>query len=188
MRREGEKGTRAGAPRSGAVTGGDALGLDVGDVLAAAGVAARGKRRSPDVAAFLIDAEASSLRLLDELCNGQWRPSRPRRFWIHEPKPRLLSALPFGDRVVQHLLIGATLSMLERCSAPQSYACRRGMGTHRCLRAAASWMRARGWVLRLDISIISWARGSASAASFATATTSSYSMTIRGGCGGPGSM
>ncbi len=64
---------------------------------------------------------------------------------------RLISALPFRDRVVQHLLIARTLPSLERSFAPQSYACRTGYGTHRCLRRAAAPARRRRWALRLDV-------------------------------------
>ena len=127
------------------------LHIDLAHILRVAREAALGKRRAPDVAAFALDAEARCLALVRDLEAGLWRPSAPRGFWIREPKPRLISALPFADRVVQHLLIGVTLPGIERSFAPQSYACRRGFGTHRCLRAARDLTRRRGWVLRLDV-------------------------------------
>ena len=119
-------------------------------LVATARFAARGKRRSPDVAAFLLDGERACAALLDELRAGRWRPGAARGFWIREPKLRLISALPFRDRVVQHLLVGRTLASFERSFAPQSYACRTGYGTHRCLRRATELARRRRWVLRLD--------------------------------------
>jgi hypothetical protein len=63
----------------------------------------------------------------------------------------LIYALPFRDRVVQHLLMAQTLPFLEPSLAPQSYACRVGKGTHRCLERAAEWTRRRAYVLRLDM-------------------------------------
>jgi len=80
-----------------------------------------------------------------------YRPGRGRSFWIQDPKRRQIFALPFRDRVVQHLLIDATLPALERWFAPQSYACRRGKGTHRCLRRAAELFRVHRFVLRIDV-------------------------------------
>ncbi len=127
------------------------LDLDLARVLAAARIAARGKRRSPDVAAFLLDLEGRCLALLAELSSGSWRPGTPRGFYIREPKLRLISALPFRDRVVQHLLVEATLPAIERSFAPQSYACRTGYGTHLCLRAAVALFRRHHFVLRLDV-------------------------------------
>ncbi len=47
--------------------------LAVAQVVAAARFAARGKRRSPDVAAFLLDGERACAALLGELRAGEWR-------------------------------------------------------------------------------------------------------------------
>ena len=125
--------------------------LTLPEILVAGQRAARGKRRSADVAAFMLDAERCALALARELEAGIWYPAQSRGFWIRDPKPRLISALPFRDRVVQHLLVAATLPRIDRWSAPQSFACRAGFGTHRCLRAAADLTRRHRWVLRLDI-------------------------------------
>ncbi|MSP60862.1 MAG: RNA-dependent DNA polymerase [Myxococcales bacterium] len=124
--------------------------LELASVLRAANTAARGKRRSGDVAAFLLDGERRCIRLASELRAGTWRPGAARGFEVREPKPRLISALPFADRVVQHLLVGATLPAIEGTFAPQSYACRHGFGAHLCLRAARDFTRRRRFVLRLD--------------------------------------
>ncbi|MCC6215910.1 MAG: RNA-directed DNA polymerase [Polyangiaceae bacterium] len=124
--------------------------LPISALLRAVEVAARGKRRSRDVAAFLLDGERAAAELGAELAAARWAPGIPRGFVIHEPKRRVISALPFRDRVVQHLLVGATLPSLERHAAPQSYACREGRGTHACLRRAAACARRSRWALRLD--------------------------------------
>jgi hypothetical protein len=113
--------------------------------------AARGKRGAVDVANFLLDPHRHIHPLREELLSRSYQPSVPRGFLLHEPKPRLISALPFRDRVVQHLLIGACLPAFERWYAPQSYACRVGKGTHRALEAATRWFRSFPWVLRLDL-------------------------------------
>ena len=89
--------------------------------------------------------------LAGELARGTYRPGPGRAFWIHDPKPRLIYALPFRDRVAQHLLIEATLPAIERSLRPQTYACRRGFGTHAGLRRAADLARTHAFVLRIDI-------------------------------------
>lgn len=126
-----------------------ALGLD--HLLAMARVAARGKRRSPGVAEFMLDPLPKLVVLQRELADRTYVPGRARPFVIHEPKRRLVAALPFRDRVVQHLLIDASMPALERWFAPQSYACREGKGTHRALRRAMELHRSFPWVLRIDI-------------------------------------
>lgn len=80
-----------------------------------------------------------------------YRPGPGRCFAIRDPKPRRIYALPFVDRVAQHWLIARTLPAIERSLVDQTYACRRGRGTHACLRRAADLTRARRFVLRLDV-------------------------------------
>jgi len=113
--------------------------------------AARGKRRSPQVARFLLDEDTELLHLRTELAAQTYEPGPVRPMWIQDPKRRLISVIPFRDRVVQHLLIDTTLQAIERRMAPQSHACRKGHGTHRALREAMGWTRARRWVLKVDI-------------------------------------
>jgi hypothetical protein len=118
---------------------------------AACTVAARGKRGSPGVAAFLLDPAAHLDALAREIDARTYRPGAGHAFWITDPKHRRIFALPFRDRVIQHVLIAATSPLLERWFAPQSYACRTAKGTHRCLRRAVELTRTKRFVLRIDV-------------------------------------
>jgi RNA-directed DNA polymerase len=100
--------------------------------------AARGKRTRLEVARFLLDLDRSLDRLATALTRGSYQPGKGYAFQVRDPKHRLVYALPFPDRVVQHLLIDASLPALERWFAPQSYACRAGKGTHREHRACVA--------------------------------------------------
>ncbi len=113
--------------------------------------AAPGKLHAPEVARFALDAAKHLDARVEQLIARTYAPGRGRAFWIHDPKPRRIFALPFRDRVVQHMLIAATLPALERWFAPQSYACRPGKGTHRCLRRAVALTRVKKFVLRVDV-------------------------------------
>jgi hypothetical protein len=113
--------------------------------------AARGKRRRRDVAAFLLNAPAEISKLHREIQDGSYRLSHPHVFCIQEPKPRVISALPFRDRVVQHALIAATASSIEPRMRSKSFACRLGFGTHRALALATRFARLRRFVLKVDI-------------------------------------
>jgi retron-type reverse transcriptase len=113
--------------------------------------AARGKRRSVDVARFMLDPWPAAAELSRQLHDRSYQPGEARAFFIEEPKRRLIAALPFADRVVQHLLVDSSMPAFERWFAPQSYACRKGFGTHRALRRAVELHRRHRWVLRLDI-------------------------------------
>ncbi len=113
--------------------------------------AAAGKKSRPDVAAFLANLEPELYRLQRQLAGGSYRPGPYRTFRIVDPKPRLISAASFRDRVVHHALTNIMEPLFERRFVPYSFACRAGFGTHKALaharRACARYSR----VLKLDV-------------------------------------
>lgn len=121
------------------------------NLCAAARRAARGKRRVAGAARFLADLEPNVLRLQRELEGGTWRPGRAFTFEIHDPKRRTISAAPFEDRVVHHALLDVLEAVLERRMVCNSFACRRGKGTHAALRCAVGLLRRHAWFLKLDV-------------------------------------
>ena len=118
---------------------------------AAAQRAARGKRRKPGVAAFLARLEREVLRLERELLAGAWRPGRYVEIAVRDPKPRTVSAAPFRDRVVHHALCAVIEPVFERGFVFDSYANRRGKGTHRAVARYERFGRRFANVLRCDI-------------------------------------
>ena len=61
--------------------------------------AAQGKRGQANVAAFEHRLEDNLIQLQVELRAQTYRPGPYVNFLIHEPKRRVISAAPFGDRV-----------------------------------------------------------------------------------------
>ena len=59
------------------------------------------------MAAFLAHLEREVLRLERELLSGAWRLGRYVEITVRDPKPRMVSATPFRDRVVRHALCAA---------------------------------------------------------------------------------
>lgn len=49
---------------------------------------------------------------------------------MHEPKTRLVSTVPYRDRVVHHALCWVLEPIWERMFIFDTYACRVGKGTH----------------------------------------------------------
>ncbi len=135
------------------------LRIDLGEVAAAPNLdaalwaAARGKRGRPDVAAFLCDAPARLDRVRQALLAGRQPDGRLRVFAIRDPKPRLIHAASFADRVAHHALMRLMAPRLELALVPTSFACRPGKGVHAALRHAQQRMlaNAAGWVLQLDV-------------------------------------
>lgn len=74
------------------------------DLLAAAYRARRGKRFRPDVVAFHHRLEAELLTLRDALRDRTYQPGPYWTFHIHDPKPRLISAAAYKDRIVHYLV------------------------------------------------------------------------------------
>jgi retron-type reverse transcriptase len=122
-----------------------------GNLLGAAEAASAGKRKRPDVAAFLLGMEWELLALQRELLAGEYRSGPYRTFTIHEPKPRRISAAPFRDRVVHHALTRVLEPIFERRFSGNSFACRTGFGTHKALERAREGVRRFPYVLKCDV-------------------------------------
>ena len=110
-----------------------------------------GKRRKPGVAAFLAQREKALLQLERDLLGGTWQPGRYTEIHVKEPKPRLVSAAPFRDRVVHHALCAVLAPIWERSFISDSYANRKGKGTHRAIARYEQYRDRYRYVLRTDI-------------------------------------
>lgn len=119
-------------------------------LLAAERRAARGTKGHA-AAAFRLDLEPELLALQDELCSGAYRPGAYRTFTIDDPKPRMISAAPFRDRVVHHTLISAIEPTLEGLARESSYACRPGKGNHAAVRRCQALAKRFHRYVKLDI-------------------------------------
>jgi RNA-directed DNA polymerase len=104
-----------------------------------------------DAARFVSDLEVRCLSLRHTLLNGDYQPGAYRTFMIHKPKPRLISASPFVDRVVHHSLCAVLEPHFERFAVYDSYACRRGKGLHLAMDRAQRMTRRFSVYLKLDI-------------------------------------
>lgn len=113
--------------------------------------AQRGKRFRDNVLAFNHNLETNLLRLQAELQNHTYQPGAYRTFEIVDPKPRLISAAPYRDRVVHHALCNVIVPLIERSFIDDSYANRVGYGTHKALRRAVQFARSRRYVLQCDV-------------------------------------
>ena len=111
----------------------------------------RRKRYKPQAAAFHFAWERNLQRLQWELVTGAYHPGKYRHFHIREPKRRKISAAPFRDRVVHHAIVRVLEPLFERRFIFDSYACRRGKGTHRALDRAQGYLRRHRYYLKTDI-------------------------------------
>lgn len=113
--------------------------------------ARRGKRYKATASAFERNLDAELTELHQELSDETWQPGGFRSFTIHEPKRRKISAAPFRDRVVHHALVSVIEPIYERKFIYDSYANRKGKGTHAALDRCTHYMRRHKYVLQCDI-------------------------------------
>ena len=102
---------------------------------------ARGKKMSFGYLEFKEYAEANLLLIQEELRDRAYKIGDYREFVIYEPKPRLISALDFKDRLVQHALCNVVAPIFEKTLMPNTFACRLGLGTHAGARFIQSRVR-----------------------------------------------
>jgi RNA-directed DNA polymerase len=121
------------------------------NLLLAAHNAQRGKRFRPNVLAFNDALASELLQLQKELIAHRYTPGEYRTFRIVDPKPRLISAAPYRDRVVHHALCNIIAPILDRALIFDTYANRIGKGSHRALRRFTAAARSNHYVLQCDI-------------------------------------
>src|SRR5271167_3950754 len=120
-------------------------------LLHAADTARKGKRFRPAVASFHFDQERALWKLHEEMTTKTYRPGAYRSFFIYEPKKRQISAAPYRDRVVHHALTGVLETIFEKTFIADSYACRKGKGTHAAVDRCQQFARRFRYVLKADI-------------------------------------
>ncbi|MDX9993066.1 MAG: reverse transcriptase domain-containing protein [Anaerolineales bacterium] len=113
--------------------------------------AAKGRRGRISVAAFEHTLETALSELRNELREGCYQPGPYVSFYVHDPKKRLISAAPFRDRVVHHALVNMIEPIFERKFIFDTYANRKGKGTHAALDRSTHYMRRFAYVLPLDV-------------------------------------
>ena len=121
------------------------------NLLASAKRANKGKRYLPAPAAFDFLLEPNLLRLQEELQSGRYRPGPYHAFRIRDPKPRLISAAPYRDRVVHHAICRVIEPIFDRSFIFDSYATRLGKGSHRALERCTEFSRRFPFVLKCDV-------------------------------------
>jgi retron-type reverse transcriptase len=119
--------------------------------------AAKGKRYSFESMKFRRDLEENLIQIQNELIWKTYTPRPLRLFTIFEPKKREIAAPSFRDRLVHHALVSVIEPHFEKRFINDSFACRKGRGTHAamykmrkfCRDAKRCW--GSYWVLKCDV-------------------------------------
>lgn len=124
---------------------------DFHNLILSARQAQRGKRFRDNVLEFNYCLEQSLHQLQQSLFDKSYRPGKYKTFAIYDPKPRLISAAPYRDRVVHHALCNVIMPIFDRGFIPDSYANRLGFGTHRALKRFTQFAASYRYVLQCDL-------------------------------------
>lgn len=118
----------------------------------------RGKRLTPGRLEFKEFSPLNLERLAGEMRAGAYVQGEPSTFTIFDPKLKVISALPFRDRVAQHAVSAIIAPIFEATLLPRTFACRPGKGTHAAAIALQADLRRLGrdgapvYVLKTDFS------------------------------------
>lgn len=121
------------------------------NLLLAAQKAQKGKRYRDNVLQFNDNIENELLKLQQELTNQTYQPGEYKTFEIVEPKKRMISAAPYRDRVVHHALCNIIIPIFENTFISDSYANRKGFGTHGAVKRFTHFLRNSRYILQCDI-------------------------------------
>ncbi|MCX6273173.1 MAG: reverse transcriptase/maturase family protein [Bacteroidetes bacterium] len=80
-----------------------------------------------------------------------FKPDIYQVFIIFDPKKREIISASFRDRVIHHAVHDQIEPLIDRKFIYDSYACRKGKGTHQALERAQKFLRANKFAIHLDI-------------------------------------
>lgn len=121
------------------------------NLLLAAKLAQRGKRFKKATLKFNSMLEDELWMLHQELMEDTYQPGLYRHFTIYEPKKRLISAAPYRDRVVHHAIHNILEPIFDSTFIHDSYATRKGKGTHAAIDQFQKFAQKNRYVLKCDI-------------------------------------
>lgn len=141
---------------------------DIENIRKAYRKARKGKSSRSYVKDFDLMLEINLLTLKEELENLTYTPKPMKTFVAKDPKTRVITAPHFRDRIVHHAICNVLEPIFDRGFIYDSYACRKGKGTHsaiqrldefkrivscngRRLRRANDGNMVTGFVLKCDI-------------------------------------
>ena len=121
------------------------------NLLRATWKAARAKHDRPDVVRFLTDLDVRLRTLAQDILLQRVPSGRARRFVIHDPKRRVITAACFVDRVLHHAILNLAEARFERMLVDSCYACRPDRGVHTAVMAVQKHLRRWPWFVQVDV-------------------------------------
>jgi len=99
------------------------------------------RRYRNEVLRYTARLEENMINLQNHLMWKSYAQGEKRIFTVTEPKTRLITALPFRDRVAQHAINNILEPLYDKRFYYHSYACRPGKGTHNASYQLRTWVK-----------------------------------------------
>lgn len=103
--------------------------------------AAKGKRYRQEVLSFGFNLSENLLSIQRDLLDMTYEVGRYREFYVRYPKPRLVMALAFRDRIVQWAIYRQLNPYLDKRYIEDSFGCRKEKGTHAAAERIFRWQQ-----------------------------------------------
>ena len=113
--------------------------------------ARKGKRSKPVVRNFYKNVNLNLEKVQKNLKSNPPVLSSYTQFTIYDPKERVISVVPFVDRVMHHAIMNVLEPVFERQFIFHAYACRKGKGSHKAVNYAFKKARTHKYFLKLDV-------------------------------------
>ena len=107
-----------------------------------------GKKDRQAVSHFYFHLETELIQIQEELTKGTYSPRPYHIFEVREPKVRKICSSDFRDRVVHHALCNILEPIFEDRLIYDTYACRKGKGTHAALARCQEFARQYKYYLK----------------------------------------
>lgn len=124
---------------------------DINNLAVAAHKAARAKHHRSSVQHFFKDLNTNLSKLSKDILAKSVPYGHYKSFSIRDPKPRIIHAACFEDRVLHHALMNYVGPILDKSMTTSSFACREGYGVHSAAQYALKCVRGYPYFLKLDV-------------------------------------
>jgi retron-type reverse transcriptase len=121
------------------------------NLLKAYKLAAKQKWYRKEVLIFSKNLAENILQLQQELRDKTYCVGEYRQNIVYDPKRRVIMALPFKDRIVQHALNNYIEPIFDKQMMFATFACRKGKGTHAAATKAQQYCKQYKYYLKLDV-------------------------------------
>lgn len=118
----------------------------------------RGRRYRPSAVKYNFEKELNISRLRKRLIEGDYHPKPYIKFYVYEPKKRLIYAPGLEDKIVQLAIHNVIKDVYEKVFIKDSYACQEGKGTLAAVNSVQRDMRiaermySDAWIVSVDVS------------------------------------